>query len=565
MASTEQIAAYIELAIVKRGNLRKTLDDLQSHSSLLSSLAVQWKDLEDQFDLIQRSIEKRFKELEFKEKGFSGNLNQAVKVEQSELPLDNPIDSTPLRWPELRSLCVKMDGQGLQLYLNEHFQDQYLIKEELFDALGLARDPARLVLDGIRGFYKLNKQGDIPSRLRVIRKSCILLMDQLIRLSPEIKPLVRDEAMRLAAEWKKNKSSNQLEILGFLHLLAAYGLTSAFEVDEVFKLFEIVSERQQNLEMCQALGFALGFADRMSDFIQSLITKNKRIEAVKFIYGFGLVDKYQPIPLLKSHLKHSNKHAKKICKSGNNSILAQNKALEVERAALSAIITCIEDYKLENQYPPENLKNRLLQLKEQINQVNPTAAVMPPEGPKKQKQKASSSNSQPRKQTANKRPRVDPSHTAAQPPSPTVQPTDATVTSISATQLVQPSVPPHWKPSGSTPDQGGMYLTATSAPAGSYSLSVPSHCISHAGSSAQQYGPGYTINGNTGHVGSGFVGFPGAQTFGGFSPGASPNTISYYPQDALRTRSYYNGPVPNGSSGYLQSQYPPPHPAYYHL
>lgn len=191
---------------------------------------------------------------------------------------------------------------------------------------------------------------------------------------------------------------------------------------------------------------------------------------------------------------------------------------------------------------------------------------MSPEGPKKQKQKASSSNSQPRKQTANKRPRVDPSHTAAQPSSPTVQPTDATVTSISATQLVQPPPPPpHWKPSGPIPDQGAMFLTAISALAGSYSLSAASHCISHTGSSAQQYGPGYTTDGNTGHVGSGFGGFAGAQTFGGFSPGASPNTMPYYPRDALRTRSYYNGPLPNGSSGHLQSQYPPPHPAYYHL
>lgn len=44
-----------------------------------------------------------------------------------------------------------------------------------------------------------------------------------------------------------------------------------------------------------------------SDFIQNLITKRKQIEAIKFIYEFGLVDKFPPFPLLRAHLQCAKK------------------------------------------------------------------------------------------------------------------------------------------------------------------------------------------------------------------------------------------------------------------
>lgn len=60
-----------------------------------------------------------------------------------------------------------------------------------------------------------------------------------------------------------------------------------------------------------------------ADLIQKLIDNGKHFLAVKFIFQFGLMDKFQPVPLLKAHLKESKMFTKEVCKDGKNSIKAQ--------------------------------------------------------------------------------------------------------------------------------------------------------------------------------------------------------------------------------------------------
>lgn len=57
-----------------------------------------------------------------------------------------------------------------------------------------------------------------------------------------------------------------------------------------------------------------------ADLIQKLINRNKRILAVKFIFQFGLTDEFQPIALLKTHLKVIKKFAKKVCMDEKTSV-----------------------------------------------------------------------------------------------------------------------------------------------------------------------------------------------------------------------------------------------------
>lgn len=61
----------------------------------------------------------------------------------------------------------------------------------------------------------------------------------------------------------------------------------------------------------------------MTDYIQELIVKNRRLEAIRFIYEFELVDQFPPVPLLKGHAKYAKKVAKEIRKKGKNSFEAQ--------------------------------------------------------------------------------------------------------------------------------------------------------------------------------------------------------------------------------------------------
>ena len=60
-----------------------------------------------------------------------------------------------------------------------------------------------------------------------------------------------------------------------------------------------------------------------ADLIQKLIDSGKQFLAVKFIFEFGMVDKFQPVPLLKAHLKESKRLTKKVCQDGKNSINQQ--------------------------------------------------------------------------------------------------------------------------------------------------------------------------------------------------------------------------------------------------
>lgn len=59
----------------------------------------------------------------------------------------------------------------------------------------------------------------MESDFNVVRRSCITLLEQLLKVSPKIKLAVREEAMKLACEWKAKMSTvheYSLEVLGFL-------------------------------------------------------------------------------------------------------------------------------------------------------------------------------------------------------------------------------------------------------------------------------------------------------------------------------------------------------------
>ena len=62
----------------------------------------------------------------------------------------------------------------------------------------------------------------------------------------------------MAAEWEANMK-NSLEVLGFLMLVAGFGLTDEFDKDETLKYMENVVQREQAPE----LFYAFGFTDRV--------------------------------------------------------------------------------------------------------------------------------------------------------------------------------------------------------------------------------------------------------------------------------------------------------------
>lgn len=227
--------------------LENRLQDIRAYSSSLASFTLQWKELEELFESIQSSVDDCFNDPGLRQK-------QITKASSSSVP------SQPL--PSLKYLCLNMDGMGLRWFLTKirNERRQFSIGDEVSAALSSAPDPAMLVLDAVDGFYRHKsrpKGKDKRFQLVDIRRTCILLLEQLMRIYARIGPSVTEKAKNLAVQWKRRISfdnDKSLCVLGLLFLLAAYELRDVFQVNELFDLFDMVALHHQASELYTRLG-----------------------------------------------------------------------------------------------------------------------------------------------------------------------------------------------------------------------------------------------------------------------------------------------------------------------
>ncbi|KAK8712937.1 hypothetical protein V6N13_148165 [Hibiscus sabdariffa] len=334
-------------------------------------------------------LEQRYRELEFKEKHYAECLRKVELREKELVERSNYLESKSLALalrhqgnnesagsspfkcsidhssPAHLRFCVYMDGKDLQMFLNERWKEHGSIGTEVAMVLPLAADPAKLVLDAMEGFYPPHlSKGDREFDVNVARSSCIILLEQLMKLSPEVKPHVKKEAMKLSFSWMtkmRAESGHELEVLGFLLLLASFQLAGAFDTDELVNFLEFVAQHIQTPELFKVLGLG----DKITGFIRKLIEKKQHLEAIRYIYAFEQVNEFPPVPLLKDFLSHSDAEATKVMKKGKMAPKAQKEQNTKRIADLKAIVKCIEDKKLESEYQPQNLtslKNLILSL-----------------------------------------------------------------------------------------------------------------------------------------------------------------------------------------------------------
>ena len=81
------------------------------------------------------------------------------------------------------------------------------------------------------------------------------MLEQLMLFSPEIGEDVRQRAKSLAQEWKGKVKvgDNTLKPMGFLHLLAAYGLGSDYDSTELLELLIDVVRYREVFGLCRGL------------------------------------------------------------------------------------------------------------------------------------------------------------------------------------------------------------------------------------------------------------------------------------------------------------------------
>ncbi|KAG0617693.1 hypothetical protein M758_4G008200 [Ceratodon purpureus] len=290
--------------------------------------------------------------------------------------------------PQLKTLCEIMDGDGLRKYIVDHRKDVGALRNELPSALQCAIDPSRMVLGALEGYHNLEpvvasnpspqqpsggSEKDKESGASANRRACILLLECLAVVladpvmgadHPVVPSNVKESAKQVADQWKSrmnlagDAAGNSLDAQAFLQLLATFGIATEYNDDELCKLVTAVARRRQTPALCRSLGLSA----KIPDVVDRLAKEGKQIEALSFAHSFGIMDRVQPIPLLKAYLKEARRTAQSILKSGNSSAAAQNDATMKELAALKAVLKCIEEYQLESQYPSMPLQKRVVQL-----------------------------------------------------------------------------------------------------------------------------------------------------------------------------------------------------------
>ncbi|CAK8536322.1 unnamed protein product [Lathyrus sativus] len=364
----EDLEGRVKDIKLKEEELDGRVKEFESNKKHFESLFQNFKSKEKQFEGLWKELELRenkfkvkVKELNLKEKQFGGQVNDLEsKMNKIDRQLKEP-ELTEKQYEVLTKYIVDKNDSGLQLDTGEKTDGVESICSGVLVNLLESSDPAKLVLDIILNatIPLCDKKGH---NAVIINDSHINLLERLIRISPNIKPCVREEALKLALDLKANmkeNTENSLAILGFLLLLSIYGLVTSFIEDEILELFAFAAHHKIAVELFRTLGFA----NKVSDFVENLIKKKEFVGAVRFSCEYNLGDKNQLVDLLQEHVRN----AKQICETScniSNSNEIKDKARDREIASLGSVLRCISDHGLEIKVLfKKEIKYRILELK----------------------------------------------------------------------------------------------------------------------------------------------------------------------------------------------------------
>lgn len=384
-----------------------SFDEFQRQTSLMTSCTLLWKELSDHFtsleqDLLRKSealkrkiqtldneTKESLHELERREVTIEGSVKIALgKVDVSkEAALmvlerssgcggdeNGEVDDGEGLLLKLKAFLLRMDSSGLWRFVTGKKKELDALRAQMPLALADCVDPAKFVLEAISEVFPVDKRVDKSERGNDLGWACVLMLESLIPVVVDpvigksrilVTPSVKKRAKEIAETWKASleerggiENVKTPDVHTFLQHLVTFGIVKKEDVNLYRKLVVGSAWRKQ----MPKLAVSLGLSDKMPDMIEELISKGQQLDAVHFTYEVGLVDKFPPVPLLKAFLRDAKKAASSILEDPNNTGRAAHLAGRKEQSALRAVIKCIEEYKLEAEFPPENLKKRLEQL-----------------------------------------------------------------------------------------------------------------------------------------------------------------------------------------------------------
>lgn len=378
--------------VIDGDRVQRVFDELETQKNILSNCTQLFKSLSNHFTLLEQSIDDKSKSLFSKFATLESESKKTLEaLEQRENSIPERESSAAARIEEqkeaalaefektitgdaefyeiLKSYCRKMDCTGLMRFMISKRKESMSLKSVINVAIEESVDLPCLVLDAFEEFIsqKSAKVG-VPDK----RWACGMLIQALFpnaesveKSSPVFARSVIERAEGVLTLWKENLcenteggSMNGAEATMFLQMVAGFGLVSKFDLDFLRKLVLEFSSRKEMPKVAAAIGFG----DKLGDIIDELVNTGKEIEAIHFASEAGLTERFPPISLLKSYLKNSKKNATTILKNGKNSSAAMDEAHTAELNSIKTIVKCVEDRKLESEFPLDSLKKRASQL-----------------------------------------------------------------------------------------------------------------------------------------------------------------------------------------------------------
>lgn len=226
---------------------------LTEHMQDLEVFEERVKELETKERESQKTIEEQHQKLQMQETQLSSIHHWQIRNEQAASSEANECVNL---LHSLLETCIVDGEKMLWLLMNENLKRNGSSSLEIFNAIKKAPDPAKLVLDTLHGFFPAYLQHK-DNEIDVIKRNCIQLLEHLWSFSPQITPQVQYDALKLAGEWKMNMivaENHSLEVLGFLLLVAAFGLATELDRNELPKLLAIADPHKQKPELICALG-----------------------------------------------------------------------------------------------------------------------------------------------------------------------------------------------------------------------------------------------------------------------------------------------------------------------
>ncbi|CAI0559499.1 unnamed protein product [Linum tenue] len=341
-----------------------SFDDFQRQTSLMTSCTLLWKELSDHFTTLEQNLQKTSDALKRKIQALDTETKDSLaSLKKREVTIDGSVEIALERLDDrceaaLRSIDSDLgevdDGDGLLLALktfclkmsSREFWRFVITKKKELDALR-SQIPLALgeCVDPPRRGERSEKGNDLGWACVVILESLIpVVMDPVIGKSRlMVTPMVKKRASEIAETWKRSleerggiENVKTPDVHTFLQHLVTFGIVRKEDFDLYRKLVVGSAWRKQ----MPKLAVSLGLGGEMPDMIKELIGRGQRLDAVHFTY--------------------------------------EQLAVRKEQSALRAVIKCIEEYNLEAEFPPENLKKSLEQLKKvKTEKKKPVPAAIP--------------------------------------------------------------------------------------------------------------------------------------------------------------------------------------------